>query len=337
MKKYIGLTLLGLVVVAAFWLFERDFPADAVDAKYTNDASQFMTTSDGARVHFRDQGNPQGAPVVLVHGSNASLLTWEPWVQILGATYRVITLDLPGHGLTGAVPSQAYDSVAQLDTLEALVNHLALPNFVLGGNSMGGGVTWRYALRHPEQIYAMLLIDASGPGQWWEQEAANANDENGGDAEEDDNEGPLAFRLLREPWFRSIAMYLDTKALTTQGLRSAFHDPAKVTPDMIEQYYQMSMREGTRAATMARFASFGSRQSGEDPTEADLATLTMPTLVMWGATDALISAEYGERFAAILPNATLVIYPEVGHIPMEEVPARSAADVQSFLAANLGR
>ena len=273
---------------------------------------------NGARVHFRDQGQPTGATLLLVHGSNASLHTWEPWVAILGKTYRVITLDLPGHGLTGAVPDNRYDSPAQLATVAALVNHLQLNNFVLGGNSMGGGVTWRYALQHPEQINAMILVDASGLWQWREQE------------QEQENKGPLVFRLLRKPWFRSIAAYLDTKALTGQGLRSAFHDKSKVTDEMIDLFYNMSMREGTRKATLARFASYTPNDT-KTPTETDMATLSMPTLILWGETDALTPPSNGEHFNRVLPNSKLIVYPEVGHVPMEEIPERSAADVLEFL------
>jgi len=326
MKKNIAIALPALLIVliiaAAFWLLEGDFDAATVDAKYTNPASQFFTTPDNARVHFRDQGNAQGSPLVLVHGSNASLHTWEPWVKILGATYRVVTLDLPGHGLTGAVPTNRYDSQAQLDTVAALAQHLGIKRFALGGNSMGGGVTWRYALQHPKQVSAMILVDASGLPEWRKVNSSTANEDN----------GPLVFRLLRKPWFRRIAVNLDTKSLTAQGLRSAFDDTSKVTDDMIDLYYNMSMRTGTRAATIERFASFGSQTQA---TEAQLATLSMPTLILWGETDTLIPVSYASRFAKTLPDAKLIVYPNVGHLPMEEIPERSGADTLVFLKANL--
>ncbi|MGV0033428.1 MAG: alpha/beta fold hydrolase [Candidatus Azotimanducaceae bacterium WSBS_2022_MAG_OTU7] len=67
-------------------------------------------------MHYRDEGNASGYPLVLVHGSNASLHTWEPWVSLLGDDYRIISLDLPGHGLTGGVPDGDYSSAAQVNT-----------------------------------------------------------------------------------------------------------------------------------------------------------------------------------------------------------------------------
>jgi len=319
MKKYFAIAILALLLFAGFWLFEPDFDAAEVDAKYTNHSSQFFKSAENAQIHFRDQGNPEGPPLVLVHGSNASLHTWEPWIKILGANYRVITLDLPGHGLTGAVPSNRYDSTAQLQTVAALTAHLGIKRFALGGNSMGGGVTWRYALQNPQQVAAMILVDASGLPEWREQQG----------------DGPLAFRLLRKKWFRSIAIHLDTKSLTAQGLRSAFHDTSKVTDDMIDLYYNMSMRAGTRGATLKRFADYRSTDPASAKTEADLVTLTIPTLILWGETDALTPVRNATRFAQSLPDAKLIVYPEVGHLPMEEIPQRSAADALEFLQSRL--
>ena len=186
---------------------------------------------------------------------------------------------------------------------------------------MGGGVSWRYALAHPKKVSAMVLVDASGLPAWRKKSAAEADGAK--------NEGPLVFRLLQQAWFRSIAEYLDTRFLTGQGLRAAFHDDSKVTDDMIDLYYNMSMRAGTRKATLARFSHL--RSQNATLTDATLASLTMPTLVLWGETDTLIPASAGERFAAVLPNAQLIIYPQVGHLPMEEIPVQSAADLLSFL------
>ncbi|MFN3238946.1 MAG: alpha/beta fold hydrolase, partial [Pseudomonadales bacterium] len=164
-KFALGALLVVIIGIAAY-LYKGEIPADVVDAKYSSPASQFLTMANGARVHFRDEGNPNGEIIVLVHGSNASLHTWEPWVAELGDDYRIVTMDLPGHGLTGGVPDHDYSSAAQLATVAAVTQHLGLQQFVLGGNSMGGGVTWRYTLEYPEQVSAMLLIDASGLPEW---------------------------------------------------------------------------------------------------------------------------------------------------------------------------
>jgi pimeloyl-ACP methyl ester carboxylesterase len=314
--RYMIAALLALLLIGGVVVFEGDRPAGEIDARYTSAASQFLTLPNGARVHFRDEGRRDGMPLVLVHGSNASLQTWEPWVGLLGDTYRVITLDLPGHGLTGRVPDDDYSMAAYVATVAAVADHLGVGRFVLGGNSMGGGVTWQFALAHPERVSAMLLVDAVGLWSWREQGPPRGEG------------SPIAFRLLGQDWFRGIARNLDPKPLIKQGLEASFYDPKLVDDAMIERYYDMAMREGSRAATLIRFGSLRAAAGAPEP---DLGQLEQPTLILWGEHDNLIPPEVGQKFAEVLPNAKLIVYPDAGHIPMEEVAERSAADVRAFL------
>jgi pimeloyl-ACP methyl ester carboxylesterase len=318
MKKVLAV-LLVLMVIAGFWIFEGDYPAAEVDARYSNVASAFLDLPDGSRMHYRDQGNAAGLPVVLVHGSNASLHTWEAWASLLGDTYRIVTLDLPGHGLTGRTTTDDYSSAAFINATKALVQYLQIDSFVLGGNSMGGGVTWRYALSFPDDVKAMVLVDASGPQAWRQRPQA----ESSGDA-------PWAFSLLRKAWFQKLARYIDPYYLVVQGLQASHYDAAVVTDALIDRYYELSMRAGTREATIRRFS--GWRDGGSEKVE-DLSVLTQPTLILWGEHDAVIPVAVANRFQATLPNARTIIYPHVGHIPMEEIPQRSADDVRAFLTA----
>lgn len=323
-KRRILLMFLIALGAAAFWLLEADLPAAAVDAKYSNAQSQFLVLPDQTRVHFRDQGRRDGLPLVLVHGSNASLHTWELWVAELGSRFRVVTVDMPGHGLTGRTPADDYSTGAFVAVVKALTEHLALPPFVLGGNSMGGRVSWHYALAHPEDVRALLLLNASGPRAWLQTTRAEPRQAQGTD-EAPRRSAPLAFRLLRNPVFASVGRYVDPYYLVAQGLRSAHFDPGLVTDALIDRYYELSLRTGTRTATLKRFGSDASTGA------VDLTPLTMPVLIQWGAQDAVIPVAVGERFAQELPNAQLVVYEDVGHIPMEEVPQRSATDAARFI------
>jgi pimeloyl-ACP methyl ester carboxylesterase len=328
--KYLSFFGLLIAAVVAFGVFEHDIPAESVDARYASAASRYLTLETGARIHYRDEGKPDGLPLVLIHGSNASLHTWEPWVATLGDEYRIVSLDLPGHGLTGQTPEDDYTSEAYMDVVQALTRHLALPAFALGGNSMGGGVAWRYTLRHPREVVALILVDASGPADWREvvgPAEASTSAENGGAEADTPGESPLAFRLLRQSWFQSVARYVDPAYLVSQGLKSSYANPALVSDALIERYYTLNMRAGTRAATLKRF----SQSRGNSPAETSLNKIRVPTLILWGDTDTLIPVVVGERFAATIPDSTLVVYEHVGHLPMEEVPKRSAADVRIFL------
>ena len=82
--KWLSLITLAVLAIAAVFLFRGDIPAAEIDAKYSNATSQFLITPSGVRIHFRDQGNPAGMPIVLIHGAMASLHTWEGWVLAAG-------------------------------------------------------------------------------------------------------------------------------------------------------------------------------------------------------------------------------------------------------------
>ncbi len=305
----IVLAVLGLAVVAAaigyLTLRRPDIPYATLEQKYANQASRFLDLPNGVRVHYRDQGNPAGPPIVLVHGFSASLETWEPWVQRLGAAYRIITLDLPGHGLTQA-PANYHASIqGYAGIVDQVTNRLHLAHFTLGGNSMGGAVTWVYTLAHPEKVDAMLLIDSAG----WPH---------------DGHGSPLVFQLLNNALIGPLLRELDSRALIADGLRAAFVNKALVTDAMVDRYWDLARAPGHRAIIT------NIEQNGGDPAQTSL--LSTPTLIMHGDGDALIPPADSRRFADTIVNATLVELPDVGHAPMEEAPDPSAAAVATFLA-----
>ncbi len=310
MVKRLALILSGggvLLLAAIFASFVRfDIPAAAVDAKYANGASRFMAI-EGGRIHYRDQGQREGAVIVLLHGSNASLHAWEKWVEILGREYRVITLDLPGHGLTGRVSGDEYSIAAYMEVLDRFTRRLGLETFTLGGNSMGGHVSWRYALAHPARVESLILVDSSGFPPL-------------------ENETPLAiFSLLRYPFFRFIFRFLYVPSLTEAGVREAYNFSPVADDALLARYEELNLRSGQRLATALRFAGPGERIT--PPAGA----LTMAALIMWGEEDRLINVQRAHDFARIMPNAILALYPGTGHAPMEEIPERSARDVMSFM------
>ena len=313
--------LAAILIFYLFW-YRSDLSIDYVDQKYGSPESEFLTLQKGARLHFRDEGNQNGLPLVLVHGSNASLHTFEPWVTQLAEEYRLITLDLPGHGLTGATPDRDYSMEAFVRALDQLVEHLDIQRFVLGGNSMGGHVTWRYAMEYPEKVIAMLLIDASG--YFGEEASLVVETEKGEEGEE--NESVLVFNLLQQPWFRVIVPYLDPWYLTKQGVKSAYNNSEVVDEKLIYRYYELALRKGTRQATVDRFASFDPASQVKMPDR-----LMQPTLVIWGREDALIDVAVAWQFKAAIPQAEVIVYDQVGHVPMEEIPEKSAMDVRAFL------
>lgn len=300
--------ILGLVFLALVIFRTPDTDPAAMRAKYADTASSFVDLGGGLVVHVRDTG-PRDAPVLmLLHGSNASLHTWQPWAARLEGGYRVIRYDQPGHGLTGHNPSGDYSAGGFIDVLERLRAKLGVETFALAGNSMGGGVAWRYALTHPGRVRALVLIDSVG------QPEPGASD------------APLAFRIARMPLIKDLATMITPRGLIADSLPGAFADLRFADEKAIDLYWELLRYPGNRAATIERFAT-----PPDNATPAELARLTMPVLILWGGEDNLISVSSGRWLARHIPGSRLIVYPGVGHIPMEEAADRSAADLTAFL------
>ena len=299
-----------VLILLGAWLALRapDIPVATLRARYASPASRFVEVSPGLVVHIRDEGRRDGLPLVLLHGSNASLHTWEPWVARLRTTTRIITYDAPAHGLTGPNPSGDYSNAAQAAVLDAVVRSLQVDRFVLGGNSMGGGVAARYAADHPAKVVGLILIDASGQPY------------------DDPNSGSWLLRTISLPGVRNIVAELTPRWMIAGALDGAVSVKSILSPAAIDRYWQLLRYPGNRVATIERFA-----QGYSSVPSADLAKITAPTLILWGREDRFIPVTSAKYFSDCIRNSRSVIYDHVGHLPMEEAPDRSAADVRGFL------
>ncbi|KQV62171.1 MULTISPECIES: alpha/beta fold hydrolase [unclassified Caulobacter] len=305
-------TALALIVVLAAigWLLLQrpDIPYAALEARYGYADSQYVDLPGGVRAHYRDVGPREAPAIVLIHGFAASTHAWDEWVKALSTDYRVVVLDLPGHGLTRT--GAAY--VARPDGYEAVVDdltrRLGLSRFTLGGNSMGGEVAWTYALDHSDRVERLILVDAAGwptPGRG----------------------GGMIFKFLGNPVGRRVLKDIEIRPLMAQALRSAYVDPKLVTPALVERYVDLARGPGHRDILLGQ-------RPRRAATAADLARIHVATLIMFGQDDRLIPAADGEQFHKAIPAATLILYPGVGHLPMEQIPQRSADDLKAWLAAH---
>ncbi len=311
----LSLGLLGLTVLAFIALsfsISPDLLRSDVVNEYRTERSFFYRLPSGADAHIRDEGNRDGLPIFLVHGSNASLHTWEPWVRELGAKYRLISFDLPGHGLTGATPEDDYSIEAMARFTREVADVFKFEKIVLAGNSMGGEVILRFALDNPTQVAALIPISSGGMTR-------DPNDSTVG-----------AFNLVGSPIGRTFMRYVTPRFLVADTLRGVVADPDSfVTEAMIDRYWKMLRMTGSREASIKRFAGYGARKS----LEPELANIKVPTLILWGQQDQLIKPKYGVRMNAAIANSQLKLYPQAGHLAMEEIPAETAADVDRFLSA----
>ncbi|MCL4714684.1 MAG: alpha/beta hydrolase [Hyphomonadaceae bacterium] len=307
--------VLALVGVSYVTLKRPDIPYTELAAVYESPASRYVNLPSGVRMHYRSEGQAAGAPtLLLIHGFSASLHTWAPWAERLGDDYRVVSLDLPGHGLTSAPDGYAASIEAFRDEVHAFTQAIGLEHFALAGNSMGGNVAWEYALAYPEQVGALILVDASG---WEETRASLAQD-------------PPIFKLLRDPNIGPILRDLDNTALIRQGLQASFADAALVDDAMVRRYADLARAPGHRDILLQMTLGFRERHYATPERLAPLADT--PVLILHGDEDRLVPLEHGQQFHAAIAGSQIVIFPNTGHIPQEERQDESAAAARAFLS-----
>lgn len=301
-----------LILLTVTWLSMRraDIPFDTLERIYTSQNSDFMTLQDGLKVHYRDEGKRDGKTLVLVHGFAASLHTWEPWVARLEDDYRIISLDLPGHGLTRN-PSPDKMNVAYFaEAVGEVASKLDAENYVIIGNSMGGATAWQFALSRADCIDGLVLIAASG---WQEQQIIG--------------DQPLIFQLLANGFVRNVIKDFDLKAVIRASLKDSFADPALATYEMAERYASLTRAPEHRNGILALM-------SGEERQPASalaLSAIQTPTLILQGAKDSVVNPQGAPKFQRAISGSELIVYPEVGHLPQEEIADKSVADLRDFL------
>lgn len=301
--------LLGMALAFAVWsTWEPDRQLGSLMARWAPEPSSFIEL-DGMQVHMRDTGpRSDPTPVVLLHGMSSSLHTFEGWQAALQGERRVISVDLPGFGLTGPSPQDDYRIDAYTRFVLRLLDTLGVKQVVLVGNALGGEIAWQTAVLAPDRVSKLVLIDADG----YQPSVLSM---------------PIAFQIASMRGLRWVAERILPKAMVASSVRSVFGDPSKATPDKIDRYFELNLRVGNRRALFQRMdqAQFGNNATL-------IRRVSQPTLVMWGERDEMIAPEHGTLFCQDIQRCRLVTYPTLGHLPQEEDPEGTLPDLESFLA-----
>jgi len=306
--------LLGLLAILLVSLFLFQTPATdpaEMRAKYSTPFSSFASLDSGLNIHYSDRGCRECPTLVLLHGNNASLHTFERLGSLLESQYRVVTYDQAGHGLTGPHPQDDYSAEAYQEGLSELLKYLHIDRFALCGSSMGGWIAWRYALANPDKLTALILISASGAPQ-------------AADAEE-----PrlyLGARIMRNPIGRWISERITPKVLVERSLLEALSDDSLVTESLVNRYWELLRIPGNRHALALRASTDREAHYAENVDE-----ITTPTLVLWGAEDSVRPVADAHTFASKIVDSQLVVLPNTGHAPMEEDPQGTAQAIMALL------
>lgn len=303
------LLVLGLSVAGFIGLnWAPDRPVEDLKVRWAPAPSQFIELM-GMQVHLRDEGPRDDAePLLLLHGTSASLHTWEGWVADLKRTRRVISVDLPGFGLTGPFPDGDYRIAHYTAFLDALLDRLQVPPVVVAGNSFGGQLAWELAVAKPARVSRLILVDAAG----YPRQSSSV---------------PIGFRLAQVPALAPLMARLLPRRMIESSVQNVYGDATRVTDELVERYYQLTLRAGNRQALVQRF-----QQAPAGDSQALIRQVRQPTLILWGGRDGLIAPANAERFKADIAGSRLVIFEQLGHVPQEEDPALTLPVVRGFLA-----
>lgn len=305
-KIVLGIIALFLLVVLILFGY-GDRSVGELKAKYANPPSQFISV-DGMQVHYRDEGNTSDSlPLVLIHGTGASLHTFDAWTEVLKTKKRIVRMDIPGFGLTGPFPHKNYS----IDSYASFINNFLeaknIEKCVIGGNSLGGQIAWNFTANYPQKVEKLILIDAAGYP--FESESV-----------------PMAFTMAKTPVINQLLTFLTPRFVVKKSVEDVYADKTKVTSKLVDRYFELTLRKGNRQALVDRMT-----MENQTPNIDKIKTIQQATLVLWGDQDFLIPVSNANRFHEDLPNSTLIILKDLGHVPMEEDSEKSLVPVVDFL------
>ncbi len=262
---------------------------------------------DGVRLHYVEAGS--GPPLLLLHGLNGSTFGFRMLTPYLTSHFRVIALDLMGFGYSERPPHRDYSLSAQARLVAGFLDALGIERASVLGHSLGGAVAMHLALQFPDRVDRLILVSSA--------------------ADTEMRRGLRSSRLVR-PLLPVVAVFtVQNKRFRRMSLRSACYDPSFVTPEIVEGYLAPTRVRGHLRALGAMMVD-----RHKDP-PLDLAAITQPTLILWGAADRWLPISHGGRLMALIPNSRMEVIEGAGHLVLEEQPEESARVLTDFLLANM--
>ncbi len=282
----------------------KKLSTEEMAARYANEQSRFFSYR-GDNIHYRIEGNhsPEAPVIIMLHGIMASLQTWEGWVDALKQDYRLIRVDVPGFGVSGAVSDGDTSIAGIVDRMNALADHIGLESFILAGNSLGGYISWEYTAAHPERVRALILLDAAGYPMrlnW-------------------------LMKLMVAPFLRHAVRIATPRFVVQLVLMDVYGNRKRISSDKVPIYQDMMLHKGNPLSLLKIFEEL------DYMTPERVPQIKAPTLIMWGEKDRWIPPANAPLFNRDIEGSELIMYPGVGHVPMEEIPEQTAKDADAFL------
>ena len=295
----------ALLFVVGWWVWSNwheDLPPAEYQAKYSFPDSKFVVV-DGMEIHYRLSG--KGDPILLLHDAQNSLHTWAGWTNILSEKQQVISVDLPGFGLSSPHPQGSYSAFMYASFLDSFLQKLNLKKVSIAGCGLGAQIAWQFAAESPQQVDKLILLDAPG----FEEKSTS-----------------IINWLASTPVINRALWKVTPRAFIRLSLEDVWADNTLVTDTLVQRHFDLSLLPGHRKA----FTDRASVRDNRPPIDL-IERIAAPTLILWGAEDTRISPEHAYDFHKRIRGSVLKIYRNTGHWPQEENPTQTAQDVQAFL------
>jgi pimeloyl-ACP methyl ester carboxylesterase len=298
------------VLLAAFAFLRRDggnAPDDEGGSRFRHEMGGRTIEVGGLRVSYVEKGS--GDPMVLLHGLGGCIYDWRhQLVPFAQAGHRAIAIDLPGAGLSAALPQRDYRIASIADHLAKTVRAIAGGPVTVVGNSYGGLVALAFAIRNPELVKNLVLVDAVSYEQGH----------------------PYFVPLFRIPTLPEVLTpALPVKPLLRRVLRGAVADPACIPDEVIDEYAREIVLPGRRESIIEIVRSLVREDSAAFA--ATIPAIRAATFVLWGELDTAVPLANGRRLAREIPGAALLVIPNCGHLPHVEFPELFRRSVLDFL------
>lgn len=294
------------ILFALVWWVWDNWHEDLSPANYVGHYafpdSKFVQV-DGMDIHYRISG--KGDPILLLHDAQSSLHTWAGWTEKLSENQQVVSVDLPGFGLSSAHPQGSYSAFMYASFLDSFLQKLQLKKVSLAGCGLGAQIAWQFAAESPQHIDKLILLDAPG----FEEKSTS-----------------LINWLASTPVINRSLWKVTPRAFVALSLADVYADDALVSDSLVQRHFDLSLLPGHRKA----FTDRASVRDNRPPIDL-IERIAAPTLILWGAEDTRISPEHAYDFHKRIRGAVLKIYRNTGHWPQEENPVQTALDVQAFL------
>lgn len=272
---------------------------------------------DGLRIHYLQAGE-SGSPVMLLHGggTDSAALSWKEAIPALAASHRVYAPDWPGFGDSDK-PDIPYSMETFINCLGGLMDALGLTRASLVGISLGGGVALGYTLRSPERVDRLVLVDSYGL--------------------QDKAPFPLlSYLFVRMPFVNELtwALMASSREMVRWTLRQMFHDPSRVSEELVDEAYQLMRQPGVgrawRSLQRSEITPRGVRTVYLDR----LGEITAPTLILHGAQDVLVPVACAKEAHARIKGSVFHLVEGSGHWLPREKPEEFNRLVAEFLSVS---